>query len=164
MKSVKLYSITAMLVGLAMTPVQAEPKKDPSPPEKPDIHGTIVPHAAGVTLGAKDFSAELPESLRQSEVECKTATIKVDKKIAFEVTVHYDQVVGHPNFFRRAEVTIAQPIPDVTLGVVFGFPTNLGTQQTPMMAVPFTLQWAGDRWLRGEQWTLYADGRLEKTE
>lgn len=162
-----LSTAFVMTLGLSLT-LLADPVTTPSPTKKdefkPDIHGTIVPNNAGITLGAKDFAADLPESLREAEVVCKTTTIKVDKTVSFEVTVHYDQLVDHPNFYRRAEVSMAQPVPGVTVGVVFGFPTNLGTAEKPMMAVPFTLQWAGDRWLRGEQWTLFADGRLEKVE
>jgi hypothetical protein len=143
----------------------AEPLKSPKvDDDKPEIHGTIVPESAGVTLGAKDFASDLPEKLRDEKVECKTATIEVDKKVKFEVTVHYDQLIDHPDFFRRAAVSMARPVPGVTVGVVFGFPTNLGTLKKPVMAVPFTLQWAGDGWLRGEQWTLFADGRLQRTE
>lgn len=162
----KLYPATAvMLLGLSMMgPVQADPKTKTEPDEKPDIHGTIVPHSAGVTLGAKDFTTDLPENLREEAVECKTATIHIDKKVKFDVQVHYDQLVKHPNFYRRAEVSLPQQIPGVTVGVVFGFPTNLGTAEKPLMAVPFTIQWAGDGWLRGEQWTLFADGKLQKTE
>lgn len=132
--------------------------------DKPEVHGTIVPNAAGLALGAKDFTNDLPQSLQLEKVETRTATIKVDKKVAFEVVVHYDQLVNHPNYYRRAEVYLPRTVPGVTVGVVFGFPTNLGTVEKPMMAVPLTLQWAGDGWLRGEQWTLYADGKLLKTE
>ncbi len=165
MKSLTLLPATAaLLLCLSGGIAHADPKGETKPDEKPDIHGTIVPHTAGITLGAKDFSSDLPENLLDEAVECKTATIKVDKKVAFEVTVHYDQLVKHPNFYRRAEVSIAEKIPGVTVGVVFGFPTNLGTAQKPLMAVPFIIQWSGEGWLRGEHWTLYADGRLEKTE
>ncbi len=163
MKLARLCTAAALALGLTLSSAQAEPKAK-SDEDKPDIHGTIVPHAAGVTLGAKDFTSDLPEKLQDREVDCKTATIKVDKKVQFEVTVHYDQLVKEPNYFRRAEVTLPHTLPNVTAGVVFGFPINLGTKDKPMMAVPFILQWSGDGWLRGEQWTLYADGRLEKTE
>ncbi len=164
MKPFHLFSTATLIFGLSLIPLQADPKAGSKDDDKPDIHGTIVPHSAGVTLGAKDFTVDLPETLQSSEVECKTATISVDKKVKFEVTVHYDQLVEHTNYFRRAEVTMAEKLPGVTVGVVFGFPTNLGTKDKPLMAVPFILQWAGDGWLRGEHWTLYADGRLEKTE
>lgn len=157
--------LSAVAFQSCMLAVVAGPQNPAkSDDDKPEIHGTIVPESAGVTLGAKDFLSDLPEKLREGKVECKTATIKVDKKVAFEVTVHYDQLVSHPEYFRRAAVSMSRPIPGVTVGVVFGFPTNLGTLEKPVMAVPFTLQWAGDGWLRGEQWTLFADGRLQKTE
>lgn len=157
---------TALTLSLALATASgmAAPQSPPADDSKPDIHGTIVPNAAGVTLGAKDFLSDLPEEVREDKVESKTAVISIDKKVKFDVTVHYDQLVNHPNFYRRAAVTMAEKIPGVTVGVVFGFPMNLGTREKPMMAVPFTLQWSGEGWLRGDQWTLYADGRLERTE
>lgn len=167
MRCLKLFPASALLLAAFSLAAYAQPEASSSKKQeddKPDIHGTIVPNSTGVTLGAKDFTADLPAELHDQEVVCRTATIKVDKKVAFEVTVHYDQLVERPDFFRRAEVSMAAPLPDVTVGVVFGFPTNLGSVEKPLMAVPFTLQWAGNGWLRGEQWTLYADGRLEKTE
>jgi hypothetical protein len=166
MRHLKLFPAAAlMLAALSVaTTAQPEVNSQKTDDSKPDIHGTLLPIDSGLTLGAKDFTADLPEGLRDQESVCRTATIKVDKKVAFEVIVHYDQLVKNPNYFRMAEVTLPRPVEGVTVGVVFGFPTNLGTAQEPLMAVPFTLQWAGNGWLRGEQWTLYANGRLEKTE
>ena len=165
MNTLRTFSAALTLsVALATAPGMAAPKSPAADDSKPDIHGTIVPHAAGVTLGAKDFLADLPDEVREDKVVSKTAVIKIDKKVKFDVTVHYDQLVNHPSYYRRAEVTMAEKLPGVTVGVVFGFPINLGTREKPMMAVPFTLQWSGDGWLRGDQWTLYADGRLERTE
>jgi hypothetical protein len=128
----------------------------------PEIIGTIEPHSSGVVLATKDFTADLPEDLRETEVECKTSVLKVDDKVEFDVGVHYDQLVGHPNFYRRVELSLPSALPEVTVNVNFGTPTNRGTISQPVMTVPFVLQWSGDGWLRSQQWTLYPDGRLDK--
>jgi hypothetical protein len=163
MSTLRAVVVPLSVISLFQWPALAKPEP-PKEMDKPKIHGTLLTEGKMVVLGAKDFLSDLPQELQNEEYQRKTATIEVDKKVKFEVMVHYDQLTGHPEFFRRAEVTMTSQVPGVMVGVVFGYPINLGTSEKPLMAVPFNLQWSGEGWLRGEQWTLYADGRLKKTE
>lgn len=152
------FFLTAVLFFSVLTSlVSAEPAGSSS-----RLHATGIANSEAVVLGAKDFTADLPERLQDKATRPKVATLQITEKANFDLLVLYDQFVDDPNFFRRVEVLLPEPVESVHVGVVFGFPANLGTADKPLMAVPVVVQWTGEGWLRGGQWTLYADGRLEK--
>ena len=117
--------------------------------------------AAPALLLEKDFSQGLPDELRAHETRPCSASLSIQDKAHFEVLVHYDQLVDRPAFFRKVRVELPTRPADVQVNATVGYPINMGTVKSPLMAVPIMIQWSGAGWLRTSMWTLFADGKLE---
>lgn len=141
-------ALASFLAGCHASPPQADASPHPTVGPTPQL------------LAQRDYTEDLPQALQAEKTARQTVTFDVKESAQFQVSVSYDQLEQHPNFFSRVILELPARPSGVKVSAELGGAVNKGSKDKPLMTVPLIVKWEGRGWVRGNQWTLDANGGL----